>query len=455
VLALNAANATNCAHAASNSARSAEAHGRSGFATGIRTSSRANCSAASSAVRPLPCAICSTPNTTTRAARRTHFAAALPAVGSGPMTIDASACKAHSPLRLPREISSARYLVEQGVPPLSLDWAVSVAASPLNAVAISEGRVVATTSGTSTTTRESVLAVLDVQTGGLTWSTELGDGTTASAASVVDGRVYVADGRGSVTASTPSQLRAFELDDGELVWATPVASQWATDLAPVVSSSAVYAHGGPSRGLYGLSRATGRQLFMNSELPQEDAWVAALYGDALYTYVRGILRRHDVRTGEVTSSIQAASMTYSASRGPVFSADGKVYLVAEANLYAFALADSRLLWKASLGRGLELPALAGSLVLAQDAARLTAFDADTGEVVWRALNTDTLSLKAPVVAAGFAYVQSAAATYAIDLRDGSVAWQTDTTGALSIAAGRLFVASSSGLLYAYKLTPRP
>jgi outer membrane protein assembly factor BamB len=335
---------------------------------------------------------------------------------------------------------------EQGRPPLTSEWAISLLDDPLNPVVVSGSRVFV--SGQTRSRGKGPLFALDPKTGTPLWSHDFGNVSGVGQPTAFHCRVYVQHGGGSM----PSRIWSLKADSGDALWSRPFAAQWDSHLSPTVTESSIYVQGGSTGGLQAFARANGELLFQSmAGQTQSSAWVAAAYGGEIYTFVAGKLKRHDAATGVVLDTIGVSVQgALSASTGPVFSPEGVVYLAAPPTLYAFEALSKRLLWMQA-GKVSGMPALAEGRVLAFDGQQLTAFDAATGTLQWRSLDTEGL-VNAPVVAAGFAYVASATTTYAIDLRDGSVAWRVEAAGRLSIGGGRLFIAGQEGILRSYLLT---
>lgn len=337
---------------------------------------------------------------------------------------------------------------EQGVPPLTDDWAISLFPAPLNPVMISGTKVFA--SARAAFEKSAPVFALDIATGETIWKKDFGAVTSVGQPTIAGCRLYVQHGSG---ASAADHVWSLNTQSGAEVWARRFSSQRNNFWSPVVTSDAVYMAAGEYGGLSGYGRSNGAALFeAPTNLLNAEDWAPVFYDGELYTFVGGKLRRHSTSTGEVndTISVNWTMSGTTTNTTPAFSPDGKAYLVAAPSVYAFEAKTKKLLWQAGIAAS-GTPALAEGLLLAFDDKKLTAFNAQTGVKAWTAADTAGL-IHAPVAAHGFAYVASDTQTYAVDLKTGAVVWQKAGGGWLSLGGGRLFVAGIDGLLRSYRLS---
>jgi hypothetical protein len=112
-------------------------------------------------------------------------------------------------------------------------------------------------------------------------------------------------------------------------------------------------------------------------------------------------------------------------RGSLAAVDGRVYLRSGGRMYALDGADGSQLWERGDLHGSGTPAFAdGRVYVAGE--RLTALDADTGEVDWSETFGDEASVSTPVAAFGTVYVTAEETLYAFDGADGSLRWERES-----------------------------
>jgi hypothetical protein len=337
---------------------------------------------------------------------------------------------------------------ETGTPPLHRSWSVPLAGPQGLWPAVSDGTTVYVSEHGyfDQTTR---LWALDPTDGHTLWTYDFGDIFGVGQATVDAGHVYVAQCNNGGS----SYMYSFIASAGTLLWSRPIGAQWENYWAPLVTpAGGLYFDGGTYGGLYGLSTASGGELFFNGTLEQYDEWSPLYLGGQLYSFVSGNLRLHDAQTGAVT---QTVSVTWnwagwSMSTSPVSDGD-KIYLIAPPNLYAFRPGRGNPEWMANAAYS-GMPAVAGGVVYAVSGGQLRANDASTGAILWTFAGDSALSYP-PVIAGHFVYVASDANAYGFDTTTQQIVWTDAPGGWLSVAGGRLYVAQQNGTLAAHALTP--
>jgi outer membrane protein assembly factor BamB len=333
---------------------------------------------------------------------------------------------------------------EVGTPPLTMSWSAPLTSRALWPAA-SDGTSVYVTA-TILSSLQSVMQLwsLAADDGHVVWSHDFGPAMSMSQPTVDAGRVYVA----RVNNFGSTFMNAFVAATGQLIWSQPFSAQWDDLWAPLVAGSSIYFDGGTYGGLYGLSSATGAQLFFNNQLGQTDQWSPLSLGGKVYTFTGGSLRAHDPATGGIvsTTSVGGTFPLYSMQTAPV--SDGtKIYVVGPPRLFAIDPATMTVAWSAA-GAYSGMPAVANGIVYAVSGGKLVANDAATGAALWTFAADGALSYP-PAIAGGFVYTASSANVYAVDVTTGQPVWSAAPGGWLSIARSTLYVAQANGTLSAY------
>jgi hypothetical protein len=322
---------------------------------------------------------------------------------------------------------------ETGSPPPSTvpAWSYDVrgSASP----AVIEGGRVYVTSSAEFGHNNSVFA-FEASNGALLWQYDLGAIFAAGWPAVSGGKVYVA------TSSNLGDTFLYELSrDGERNWCVGFDSQWDHYWSPLVVGSFIYINGGSYGGIYGFDASnSGAQTFFNSTIGQYDSWSPTFSFGSVWSFVAGVLRKHDPASGaelgelDVGWTLNGHSMNTSAVGGSKY-----VYVVSPPNLIAVDPSTMKQAWAANASFS-SYPATDGALVYAIAGGTLRVLDADTGALQW-SFSSPTPLTYAPVVAAGRVYVSSAFDVYAVDLTSQKQVWTAPVGGALSVGEGMLLV----------------
>jgi outer membrane protein assembly factor BamB len=336
--------------------------------------------------------------------------------------------------------------LENGVPPLTLDWAVPLTPTVLNPVTIEGNRVFVT--GTYYFNPEAWLWALNTADGTLAWRYNFGSVFSVNPPGVSEGLVYVQMGN-----HTPSsRLFAFNAADGTIAWTSPFEAQWERYYSPTIADGKVFVDAGYYGGIYGYDAATGARLFANTAVEQYDQWTPAYDAGVVYSFVQGNLRAHDPTTGATlwTNASLWIWDGWSMYTCTVIGG-GKAYVINRPNLTAVDLTTHTVSWVGN-DRYTSTAAYNDGVVYAISGGELHARDAASGTLLWTFIPTDPLKYP-PVIANGFAYVSGNTTVYAVDLTNGVDVWSDTTAGGwLSIADGRLYVAGGNGTLAAYKMS---
>lgn len=345
------------------------------------------------------------------------------------------------------EQHSGNNALEPGVPPAIDSWtAPIVSGHPLSPATVESGRAAVTYS--SYFSQTTLLTVLDVSDGTPLWSYNFGGIYGAGQPSIVDGTVYVQ----TVGSSENCYLWAFAAPTGSVTWSAPFESQWAYFWAPLVVGSNVFVNGGEYGGMYGFSAADGAQLFFNDALGQYDSWTPAYFGGDLYSFVAGTFSAESPSTGAVLSSVTTPWNWegYSMDTAPVFGPKYG-YVIAPPNLVAIDPALAKVAWSDN-GNYTATPAVAEGVVYAIDGGHLVALDATSGAVLATMPGDGALAYP-PVVASGYVYASSESNVYAFSTSTHAQAWTAPAGGWITIAARRLLVAGTDGVLRGFVLSP--
>jgi outer membrane protein assembly factor BamB len=340
---------------------------------------------------------------------------------------------------------------ETGVPPLTRAWAKSMATSALNPVVVERGRVIV--SGSPRFEEDGPIYAVSAADGRVLWTHDFGEVSSLGHATLFGGHVYVQHGKGI---HTPDHAALHVLDavSGRHLWEAKIGAQWEHYWAPAVTEDSVYVNGGGYGGLYGFVRSNGVLKFFFDGLEQYDEWSPVIAAGDVVTMVMGHLRVHNPKTGTVLTTIAMPWDGRAArSQGTVPVRDGIAYAVVPPSIRAYELAGKFLQWERTSEYG-SYPAVSETHVYTLDGGSLAALDRASGEEVWRFAGDGEL-FYAPVVAAGHVYVSSRSHVYVVDALSGSEVGQDDVGGWLTVAARRLFVARSDGVLSVYNLSNPP
>lgn len=137
-----------------------------------------------------------------------------------------------------------------------------------------------------------------------------------------------------------------------------------------------------------------------------------------------------------------------------------LFAVTNGVLYAFATKTGDLLWRTSISRRMggapTTPLVLGTTVYVIDAEPLTAVNATTGAVRWRAPAGQSAFLSVPAAANGLIYVGVDQSLAAFDASTGALRWSGATGDVVwstpTISGGSAYVGSSDHNVYAFDAT---
>ncbi|UPV76566.1 PQQ-binding-like beta-propeller repeat protein (plasmid) [Halorussus limi] len=312
------------------------------------------------------------------------------------------------------------------------------------------------------------------ETGGKRWSVELtetGDSQATTSHSgphltpaVAGDTVYVGGGTIAVETDGPrvertdNRVRLYAIDrhDGTTRWTVRPDHYVAT--APVVVGDTVL-FATLAGTLYavdtGRERVAWRSTLDGLEAPIPTPAVADCR--CYLTTVENGLYALDVSTGQRKWHLPAVG-----SGSPPAVADGLVFVCGRDGTVAAVDTETQsVAWRFDAGRAVSTasPAVAGGTVFVGDAdgdagdeaARIHALDATTGEEVWSA-RTEEYVNASPAVADGLVYVAVRDEIRALDAATGEQKWRFDASGSirapLSVADGTVFAGTLNGRVYA-------
>jgi outer membrane protein assembly factor BamB len=302
---------------------------------------------------------------------------------------------------------------------------------------------------------------LDANTGALVWnySTNCGYSDWSSPA-VANGIVYIGCG-------INNNLSALDAKTGKLLWSVPTDSQVSS--SPTVANGMVYFNSGAifSGGfyVYAVDAKTGAlqwkfgtqgtsnfdtpvvadgRVYVGGGYPGEDGLYAldATTGTFIWQFGNGL-------------GCSPAAVTNGAALKRL------VYVVCGSSLintvYALRAATGTVVWQQTLGGGSPWsPAIANGVVYVapEEDGQLYALDANTGNVLWKAIATSSGS--SPVVANGVVYIGSFDySVYAFNASTGAQLWKYKTGKYVystpAVANGKVYIASDDGNVYAFHL----
>jgi eukaryotic-like serine/threonine-protein kinase len=288
---------------------------------------------------------------------------------------------------------------DDGAPraPLELRWRTPLTGSghtPIATPVAAAGRVFVATSA---------IAAYDAASGAALWSRPV-DTYIPRGIATDGGHVYVAE----------RTIYALAAADGTVSWTFQPAANASLGV-PALDQGVLYA-GTAEHTVYAVQAGSGRQL-----------WVADVAPGARFpTVVRGVAPSEGV--------VYVAAEQWRSANGDV----------STGLLAALRAADGRLLWRAETPRGdgrqgfSAAPAVAGRYVVAGDALgnAVTAFDKDTGKLLWRFAGKSGFAGfgVTPAVRGETVYAASGDGdVVALRLATGELAWRT-TTGGSNFAA---------------------
>ena len=321
-------------------------------------------------------------------------------------------------------------------PTTSLLWSSNLESS-LNQVVVADGVVYATNDRYF---GASYLTALNSATGAQLWNYAFN-----TAFSVDSGCVYMqrCDDEGD------TQLWSFNAATGAVDWSAPFASQWEDYYAPTVDNGSIFIDGGYDGGMYAFNQASGSQEFFDNE-PQVGEWTPSYYNNHVYSWVEGTFAEYSPATGATDWSVNLGESYNTISA----ISDGQAFLIGSNGLFAVNLSAQNESWQVSGNTFGGSPAVANGVVYAISGDTVEAFNAASGAPVGTYnAGESLLADPQPIVTDDSLIVASADKTYIFNLQQQTLAGSLPVGGLLSLANNVLYVASDSGILYAYEVVP--
>jgi outer membrane protein assembly factor BamB len=256
---------------------------------------------------------------------------------------------------------------------------------------------------------------LDLATGEVRWSTEVGhDGSSTPA--VRDGIAYVTVWNGG--GETDRGLAAVDAESGEVRWRRLTDTEITT--APTVTDDGVFVGGGYETQTVAAFDYDGAERWRN-DLGEYASAPAVADGTVVYGAGGPRVVAYDAASGE---ELWTADVDGDATATPTV-ADGRVLIGTRAStLYALDLADGTVEWTEDLaGPVRRSVAVAGDTAVVPTELGLVAVG-DGGERLWS--DDEVTGATAPMVADGVAYLGDGRTVRAIAVEDGTERWSFRT-----------------------------
>ena len=214
----------------------------------------------------------------------------------------------------------------------------------------------------------------------------------------------------------------------------------------------VFINGGYYGGMYGFDQASGAQLFFASE-PQVDGWTPTYYNGKVYTALGTALTEYSPTTGAV---IWTMTLDSGSASGVLAIADGKAFVIGGSGLTAVDIATHTKLWTvASSGfTGNRVASVQGNTVYAIHGNQIRGYDVATGALKGTYDAGQSL-IGQPILTNDALIVASATKTFFVRRSDFHLLTSVTVGGQISLADNTLYVATSSNMLYAYRLWSLP
>ena len=312
----------------------------------------------------------------------------------------------------------------------------------LNQVAISSGKVYVTPLEYYD---PSYLSALDASSGTELWRHAFTSAYSINPPSADAGKIYVERSNGG----SDSQLWCIDSASGATTWSAPYGSQGESYLAPAVYQGGVWMDGGTYGGLYGFNTSDGSQRFFNSTIGQDDYWTPAYYQGAIYTYVLGVFRAHDLDTGAILWSL-----TWPGSSAAPVVDSSRAFVLGSGNLTAIDLGAHTTAWSVN-GSFKGYPAVASGVVYAMSnttAGTILAYSELSGTLIGTYNTGDSTIYQQPIVTLDSLIVSGSSRTYIFNLQTFTLKQTISAAGLPSLANGVLYLAGGDNVLRTYYLS---
>lgn len=323
-----------------------------------------------------------------------------------------------------------------GAAPFVAGWKKTFT-NPVNPVVVSGDKVYGTLSGYFGTGHRAY--ALDVDDGSERWTFPLDSAYSVNPPAYSNGRVYFQ--RGNHSGDT--HLWCLDAAAGTLKWASPHSAQWENYLAPTIADGGVFVNGGSYGGLYGFDATTGTQRFFVGQ-GQVDNWTPGYADGVVYSCVNGKFTATNPVAGSQlwTRDLAAASDYYSEGAVPVL-ADNKAIVRIPGRLVVLDVTTRTQTWFVD-GAFSGTPAVADGVVYVLANSVVQAYNLTTGASVGTFATGGTGLSGQPLLTKDLLLVSNSTNTYIFNRSTFALQQVLPTGGALSYAAGRLYIATSSG-----------
>lgn len=342
----------------------------------------------------------------------------------------------------------------------------------INPVATADGKVYVTK---DVYFGEGVLYALNEVDGSEAWRVSFGQVPALNPPAVSNGRVYAA-----VTGSSSTALWGFDAATGNYLFKAPFEGQWPHELAPTVYGGQVYTGGGFYGGYtYSFSCADGSRTWAHSAGGVWDMYTPAVDEDYVYHYNGNTLFLIDRSTGTTVATIEdpfGMNTGYDYHGAPMIGGRNNVFTFAGGALSgrassnveqwtqrvfsSFNIATKTYEWSTRFPY-MTAPAVAAGIIYAgrNNPMSLDAIDERDGTILWSwtpSGNGDTTFHRNIVVTRNILFVSTDKAVYALDLATRTPVWSYPEPGLLAISADRtLYIVTgareSNGKLVAVRL----
>ncbi|HJQ25790.1 MAG TPA: PQQ-binding-like beta-propeller repeat protein [Blastocatellia bacterium] len=283
------------------------------------------------------------------------------------------------------------------------------------------------------------LVAVDAATGQRKWSYKV-ERHDLSAPAVAGGSIYIGSGDGV--------LHVLDTATGQEKWRFQAKDHDYGVGSPVIADGVVYFNN-LNKGLKGELYALDIQTRQPRWVYREQMYLSApaIGADAVYLSTwTGLLVALDIKSGQEKWRLKAKT-------GPPALVDGTLYLSDGKNLSAVDAETGKLKWRASANGNVR-----AALAVAGDTIWYTgwldsiyAVDAQTGREKWKYKTKS--SCISPIAVDGVVYAGGEDQVFAVDGKTGALKWKIDceklTASTPAVADGRIYVVRSDGYVYSF------
>ena len=287
----------------------------------------------------------------------------------------------------------------------------------------------------------------EMDSGNLLWNYSTSSEITSSPA-VVDGRVYVG--------SQDTYLYCLDAIDGSLLW--DFKTGFIVETSPIVVDDKVF-FGSNDGSLYCLNTEDGSLVW---EYVTNSAFISspAVFDENLYV---GIVNGDFICLNSITGDHLWTFTTTSGIYSTPTLDDGKIYFGAnDYNVYCLDAGNGSFIWSYNAESEVHSsPSIAyGSLYIGTSDGRMLCLDKETGDLLWSYVINGSVE-SSPGVADGNVYFVTdpccgyTSYVFCLNAYTGALLWnynlntQLQTKSSPALAAGKLFVGSGDGIVYAF------